>query len=69
MKKLIIGLIVLSAFSCEQSDKKKSNMEIWLLCVDETRVVHPEARRMLNHPVNSRSEIEGKILNLLDKMK
>ncbi|MCB9363804.1 MAG: hypothetical protein H6587_04470 [Flavobacteriales bacterium] len=27
MKKLIIGLIVLSAFSCEQSDKKKSNME------------------------------------------
>ena len=49
--------------------KKKSNMEIWLLCVDETRVVHPEARRMLNHPVNSRSEIEGKILNLLDKMK
>lgn len=27
MKKLIIGLIVLSAFSCEQSDTKKSNME------------------------------------------
>ena len=27
MKKLIIGLIVLSAFSCKQSDTKKSNME------------------------------------------
>lgn len=27
MKKLIIGLIVSSAFSCVQSDKKKSNME------------------------------------------
>ena len=27
MKKLIIGLIVLSAFSCEQSSTKKSNME------------------------------------------
>lgn len=27
MKELIIGLIVLSAFSCEQSDTKKSNME------------------------------------------
>lgn len=27
MKKIIIGLIVLFAFSCEQSDTKKSNME------------------------------------------
>lgn len=27
MKKLIIGLIVLSAFSCKQTDTKKSNMQ------------------------------------------
>ncbi len=48
--------------------KNKNNLNIWLICVDETRIIHPEARTMLHHLVHSRQEIEGKILNLLEKL-
>ena len=42
--------------------------ELWIFCVDETRMV-PRAARTLNYyKVNSREELEGKILDLTNRL-
>lgn len=47
--------------------KEKGTMDIWILCVDDTRVVSKRARNMMYYLVNSREEIEGRILALIGK--
>jgi hypothetical protein len=47
---------------------KARQTELWIFCVDETRMV-PRAARTLNYyKVNSREELEGKILNLTNRL-
>lgn len=46
----------------------KGLAELWIFCVDDTRIV-PKAARTLNYyPVHSREMLEGKILFLLNKL-
>jgi hypothetical protein len=46
----------------------KGLAELWIFCIDDTRIV-PKAARALNYyPVNSREQLEGKILFLLNKL-
>jgi TIR domain len=47
--------------------KNKDKYSIWILCLDDTRIVHPEARNLLHFKVKSREEIEGRISLLLEK--
>lgn len=48
--------------------KEKGLADLWIFCVDETRIV-PKAARTLNYyPANSRESLEGKILFLLNKL-
>lgn len=46
-------------------DKKS---ELWLLCVDETRIVPRKARTLNYYKVSNREEIEGIILKLLRRL-
>lgn len=47
----------------------KGLADLWIFCVDDTRIV-PKAARTLNYyPVDSREKLEGKILFLLNKLK
>lgn len=45
--------------------KEKEQIEIWILCVDDTRIVSKRARELVFYQVKSREEIEGKIVSLL----
>jgi|SRR5215213_159935 len=45
---------------------KEGRLALWLLCVDDTRVVPPAARELLNYPISSRADLEGTILKLLN---
>jgi hypothetical protein len=46
----------------------KGLAELWIFCIDDTRIV-PKAARTLNYyPVNTREKLEGKILFLLTKL-
>lgn len=47
--------------------KSRDKYSIWILCLDETRIVHPEARNLLHFKVKSREEIEGRVALLLEK--
>ncbi len=47
---------------------KEGRLSLWLLCVDDTRVVPPAARELLNYTIGSRKELEGTILKLLGSM-
>jgi TIR domain len=48
--------------------QKAGKTELWIFCVDETRMV-PRAARTLNYyKVNSREELEGKILYLTNRL-
>jgi hypothetical protein len=40
---------------------------IWLIRVDETRIVPKGARDLLSYPVRSREELEGQVIKLLDQ--
>ena len=48
--------------------KQKDEYSIWLLCLDETRIVHPEARQLLYFRVTTREEVQGRVSTLLDKL-
>jgi hypothetical protein len=39
--------------------------EIWLFCVDATRVVPPEARELISYPSQTRESLEGNLLRLV----
>jgi hypothetical protein len=41
--------------------------QLWIMCVDETRIVPPGARRLLNFPSRTREQIERHLLTLLEK--
>ncbi len=45
---------------------KEGRLALWLLCLDDTRVVPPAARELLTYPINSRRELGGAILDLLE---
>lgn len=48
--------------------QSKGLADLWIFCIDDTRIV-PKAARSLNYyPVNSREKLEGKILFLLNKL-
>lgn len=42
-------------------------MELWIFCPDGTRIVPKRARELIFYLVNSREEIEGQILRLLER--
>ena len=47
---------------------KAGQTELWIFCVDETRMV-PRAARTLNYyTVSSREDLEGKILHLINRL-
>jgi len=41
-------------------------LKLWIIRIDDTRVVPTRARSLLNYYVRTRDEIEGRILNLLE---
>jgi hypothetical protein len=41
-------------------------LDIWLLQLDETRVVPPGARKLISHPSKNRDDISSTLLKLLD---
>jgi hypothetical protein len=47
----------------------KRGKTLWLLCVDDTRIVPPAARNLLSYPARSREELERHVLTLLEKIK
>lgn len=47
--------------------KDKEQMDIWILCVDDTRIISKRARNLVYYQVPNREDIEGKLLELLLK--
>ena len=48
--------------------KEAGLTELWIFCVDDTRIV-PKAARTLNyHKINSREELSGKVETLIGKL-
>lgn len=45
---------------------ESNNMSLWIICLDDTRIVPKRARNLLTYRVYSREEIEGYILRLLE---
>ncbi|PHN00708.1 toll/interleukin-1 receptor domain-containing protein [Flavilitoribacter nigricans] len=48
---------------------EQKKVPMWIICVDDTRMVPPKARDLLHYKVRSREELEGKILHLLEGSK
>ncbi len=48
---------------------KGENKSLWIFRTDKTRIVPPKARNIIWYDVETRDEIEGKILSLLEKTK
>lgn len=48
--------------------ERKDSINLWIICVDETRIVPKGARNLLNYPVKNREELEGVLLKLLMPM-
>lgn len=44
---------------------KEGRLILWLICIDDTRIVPPAARELLNYQISSRQELEGTLLKLL----
>jgi hypothetical protein len=47
----------------------KRGKTLWLLCVDDTRIVPPAARNLISYPARSREELERHVLTLLEQIK
>ncbi len=45
-----------------------TKIKLWLLTLDNTRIVLPEARNIVTLPARSRSELEGKLNQQLDRL-
>ncbi len=43
----------------------KEGRELWIFNLDQTRMVHPDARNLLSYSIKSREELSGKIADLL----
>ncbi|MEA1961199.1 MAG: hypothetical protein U9N81_08010 [Bacillota bacterium] len=48
----------------DRHDSKK--MELWIVSIDNTRIVPRRARNLVSYSTRSREEIEGTILKLLN---
>ncbi len=46
---------------------RKGKMELWVFCVDETRMVPRAARSLITYPAFTREEIERHLLTLLER--
>jgi len=44
------------------------NAQLWIFCVDDTRIVPKQARSLNYYRVNTREEIEGRLIGLLDML-
>lgn len=42
-------------------------LQLWIFCVDETRMVPRAARGLVSYPVRSRAELEGTLVQLLER--
>lgn len=47
---------------------EEGRLSIWLLTLDDTRVVPPRARPLISFPARTRQELEGALLNLLERV-
>lgn len=45
--------------------ERNSSINLWIICVDDTRIVPKGARGLLNYRVKNREELEGVLLKLL----
>ena len=41
---------------------------LWIIKLDDTRMIHPKARSRVHYDVRTREELEGRILNLLGRL-
>lgn len=48
-------------------ERRKSGLSVWVLLCDQTRIVPPAARSLLTFRVHTREELEGRIIELLDR--
>jgi len=46
--------------------KAAGKVEVWLFCIDETRVVPPDARSIISYPIVGRIDLERQLLVLLE---
>jgi TIR domain len=42
-------------------------LKVWILCVDNTRIIPPAARNLINYPARSREELERQVMLLLEQ--
>jgi len=49
--------------------RESGKLTVWILCVDNTRIVPPGARALTNYPARSREELERHIIVLLEQMR
>jgi hypothetical protein len=47
--------------------REAGKLTVWILCVDNTRIVPPGARNLTNYPARSREELERHVMVLLDQ--
>jgi len=47
---------------------EEGKTELWILCVDDTRVVSPRARLLVNYPSTNRDQMEKNLLVLLERL-
>lgn len=47
--------------------QSEGRLTIWILCLDETRVVPPKARHLVHYTAISRNELEGALIRLLER--
>lgn len=48
--------------------RSRGKIELWMLCIDETRMVPRGARDLIRYSIRSREELEGRVLGLLDQL-
>jgi|SRR5579862_502831 len=46
---------------------RSGKLEIWMFCLDDTRIVPPAARELVNFPSQTRGDLERHLVNLLDR--
>jgi hypothetical protein len=43
-------------------------LQLWIICVDDTRIVPRGARDLLNYRIDSRKELEGQLVTLIEEL-
>jgi hypothetical protein len=46
--------------------ERGNEINMWIICVDDTRMVPKKARNLLNYPVHNKEDLERVLLNLLN---